>query len=181
MFFYFHREALVNSVAHRNYFDPNAIQVNIFDDRIEFLSPGTLPEGLTIEELGAYSIQRNPMIYKLLRDVRKVEGLATGIPRMKEALRLGGYPKPAFEELGGKFFRLTVWNRKYSDYDWLSQRQRAGLDFIEKNGSMTTEEYSEMNSLARSSAAEYIRELMEKGLLERIGKTRGSRYILKKK
>jgi ATP-dependent DNA helicase RecG len=175
------REALVNAVAHRNYFDSNAIQVNIFDDRIEFLSPGALPEGLALENLGAYSIQRNPMIYKMLRDVRKVEGLATGIPRIKEALHEGGYPEPSFEELGGKFFRLTVWNREFVGYEWLSQRQRVGLSFIEKNGSMTVVDYAEMNSLASSTATGDIREMIEKGLLERIGKTRGSRYVLKKR
>lgn len=175
------REALVNAVAHRNYFDANAIQVNIFDDRIEILSPGALPEGLTLKDLGAYSIQRNPTIYKMLRDVRKVEGLATGIPRIKEALREGGYPEPSFEELGGKFFRLIVWNREFAGYEWLSQRQRAGLDFIEKNGSMTLAHYAWMNSLSTSTATEDIREMIEKGLLERIGKTRGSRYVLKKR
>jgi ATP-dependent DNA helicase RecG len=175
------REALVNSVAHRNYFDGNAIQVNIFDDRIEFLNPGTLPEGLTLKNLGAYSIQRNPMIYKMLRDVRKVEGLATGIPRIKQALREGGYPEPSFEELGGKFFRLTVWNREFAGHEWLSKRQRAGLDFIEKNGSMTVADYAEMNSLAISTANGDVREMIEKGLLEKIGRTRGSRYVLKKR
>ena len=175
------REALVNAVAHRNYFDANAIQVNIFDDRIEFLSPGALPEGLTLKNLGAYSIQRNPTIYKMLRDVRKVEGLATGIPRIKEALREGGYPEPSFEELGGKFFRLTVWNREFAGYEWLSQRQRAGLSFIEKNGSMTVADYAEMNSLAISTANGDVREMIEKGLLEKIGRTRGSRYVLKKR
>jgi ATP-dependent DNA helicase RecG len=175
------REAFVNAVAHRNYFDSNAVQVNIFDDRIEFLSPGALPEGLTLENLGSYSIQRNPMIYKLLRDVRKVEGLATGIPRIRETLRDGGYPEPSFEVLGGKFFRVTVWNRDFAGYEWLSQRQRTGLQFIEKSGSMTSEEYANLNSLARSTANEDIREMVEKGLLEKIGKTRGSRYVIKKK
>ncbi len=175
------REALVNAVAHRNYFDANAIQVNIFDDRIEFLNPGALPEGLTLENLGSYSIQRNPLIYRMLRDVRKVEGLATGIPRIKEVLREGGYPEPSFEELGAKFFRLTVWNREFAGYEWLSQRQRAGLGLIEKNGSMTVAEYAEINSLSNSTATEDIREMIEKGLLERIGKTRGSRYVLKKR
>jgi len=175
------REALVNSVAHRNYFDGNAIQVNIFDDRIEFLSPGALPEGLTLNNLGAYSIQRNPMIYKMLRDVKKVEGLATGIPRIKAALREGGYPEPSFEELGGKFFRLTIWNREFAGYEWLSQRQRAGLDFIEKNGSMTVADYANTNSLAISTANGDVREMIEKGLLEKIGRTRGSRYVLKKR
>jgi ATP-dependent DNA helicase RecG len=175
------REALVNAVAHRNYFDPNAIQVNIFDDRIEFLSPGPLPEGLTREDLGSYSIQRNPVVYKMLRDVRKVEGLATGIPRIREALREGGYPEPVFAELGGKFFRLTVWNREFAAHEWLSQRQKVGLAFLESNGSMTAEEYARMNSLSKTTAIDDIREMMEKGLIERIGRTRGSRYRLIKR
>jgi len=173
------REALVNAVAHRSYWDPNAVQVNIFDDRIEFISPGGLPEGLSMELLGSFSVQRNPIIYRMLRDVKRVEGLATGIPRMREALRNGNYPDPLFEELGGKFLRLTVWNRKWAGMEWLGTRQKGALEFIEKNQNMTTEDYMNMFSVSRSTANEEIRELVEKGLIQKIGRTRGTKYVRK--
>ena len=175
------REALVNAVAHRNYFDPNAIQVNIFDDRIEVLNPGALPEGLSLESLGSYSVQRNPVVYKLLRDVRKVEGLATGIPKIRETLGEQGFPAPIFEELGGKFFRLTIRNREGALPDWISPRQKRGLLLLEKSGSISTAQYAEANGISRTASLADISELIEKGLLERSGQTKGSKYRLVRK
>jgi hypothetical protein len=61
---------------------------------------------------------------------------------------------------------------------WLSQRQRAGLKFIE---SMTVADFAQLNSLAVFTANGDIREMIEKGLLDKVGKTRGSRYVIKKK
>src|SRR3989338_10676160 len=61
------REAIINSVAHRDYFNKNEIQLSIFDDRVEITNPGGLPEGMSQELLGSLSIQRNPRIYQLLK------------------------------------------------------------------------------------------------------------------
>ena len=121
------------------------------------------------------------IVRSCFRHLRKVEGLATGIPRIKEALRQGGFPEPSFEELGGKFFRLIVRNREFAGYKWLSQRQRTGVGFHREDRTITLEHYAWLNSLSTSTATGDIREMIEKGLLERIGKTRGSRYVLKKR
>jgi len=61
------REAITNAVCHRDYFSNGNVQIRIFDDSIEIWNPGTLPEGLTIEDLkGKHeSKPRNKLIARL--------------------------------------------------------------------------------------------------------------------
>jgi predicted HTH transcriptional regulator len=63
------REVLVNALAHRDYFSRDSVQVRIFDDRLEVINPGKLPMELNVHDLGTMSVQRNPHIYRLLRDL----------------------------------------------------------------------------------------------------------------
>ena len=56
------REAVVNAFAHRDYRSAANIQVYVFKDRVEIISPGGLPAGMTKESLGIKSIPRNPLL-----------------------------------------------------------------------------------------------------------------------
>lgn len=173
------REALVNAVAHRDYFSRDAIQVNVFDDRIEFINPGTLPTGLSIKILGSLSIQRNPLTYRLMRDLGLIEGLATGIPRMRSEMAANGLPTPSFEELGS-FFKVTLYNKISEDGD-LNERQRRVIAYLSKNPMINSTKYTSLYGVSRPTAVSDLNELCKKGLLERVGKTRGAYYILAKK
>lgn len=170
------REALVNALTHRDYFSKDAIQINIFDDRIEFINPGTLPTGLSLQLLGHLSVQRNPVTYRLMRDIRLVEGLATGIPRMRSGMKEAGLPEPHFEELGS-FFRVTLYNRHRADISALSERQKRVLAYFEKNASLTSRTYEKMVGVSHPVAVADLNDLIAKGLIKRVGKTRGAYYI----
>lgn len=173
------REALVNALAHRDYFSRDAIQVNIFDDRIEFINPGTLPNGLSIQILGSLSVQRNPLTYHLMRDLGLVEGLATGIPRMRSEMKAAGLPEPVFEELGN-FFRVTLFNKPKKPAAELNERQKRALAYLEKNPSISSKTYQKMNNVSRPIAVSDLNELIRKKLMRRVGKTRGAYYVLVK-
>ena len=68
------REAIVNAVAHRDYFERGAnVQVDIFDDRIEISNPGGLPKGLNPENFGKHSVARNSMVAALLHRCNYIE------------------------------------------------------------------------------------------------------------
>ncbi|MBI3588094.1 putative DNA binding domain-containing protein [Candidatus Micrarchaeota archaeon] len=170
------REALVNALAHRDYFSRDATQINIFDDRIEFLNPGTLPTGLSRDILGTLSVQRNPLTYLIMRDLGLVEGLATGIPRMREAMKNAGLPEPKFEELGS-FFRVTIFNQTKPDSSGLNERQKRALAYLEKNASITSKTYLGLAKVSHPIGVSDLNELCKKGLLKRIGKTRGAYYV----
>lgn len=76
------QELVVNALIHRNYFIQTEIKIFIFDDRIEIISPGNLPNTLTIENIKAgTSIGRNPILYSNAPYLLPLVGVGTGIPR----------------------------------------------------------------------------------------------------
>ncbi len=78
------REAIVNAVAHRDYTVRAPIRVFIFRDKIEFHSPGKLPNSVTIEsiKIGGAHVLRNPTIYNLLSKMGLVTDLGSGVMRI---------------------------------------------------------------------------------------------------
>ena len=76
-------EILVNSLVHRDYYISSSIQVFIFDDRIEVISPGKLPNTLNEDNVKYYtSIARNPIIYSNCAFAGlPFTGIGSGIPR----------------------------------------------------------------------------------------------------
>ncbi len=171
------REALVNALTHRDYFSRDAVQINIFDDRIEFVSPGNLPAGLSLELLGTVSKQRNPLTYRLMRDLGLVEGLATGIPRMRSAMRDADLPEPVFEELGS-FFRVTLMNGTGVDRAGLNKRQLRAIEHLEENPSITSKTYRGLVGVSNPMAVADLNDLVARGMLRKVGKTRGAYYEL---
>jgi len=170
------REALVNALTHRDYFSRDAVQINIFDNRIEFINPGTLPSGLSMQLLGTLSVQRNPLTYRSMRDLGLVEGLATGIPRMRAAMKEAGLPEPMFEELGS-FFRVTIFNKHKINATKITERQKRILAYLEKNPSITSKTYEKMIGISHPVAVADLNNLVTKKILKRIGKTRGAYYV----
>ena len=78
------REAVVNAVAHRDYTISAPIRLLVFDDRIEFRSPGKLPNTVAIPRirLGGAHVLRNPTIYNLLGRMGFVTDLGSGVRRI---------------------------------------------------------------------------------------------------
>ena len=101
------REAIVNAVAHRDYFEKGAtVMVEIFDDRVEISNPGGLPKGLKEEDFGKRTLARNPLIASLLHRAGYIEKLGTGVPRIKKGMMEAELPEPKFEF--DKFFVITL-------------------------------------------------------------------------
>ena len=100
------REAITNAVMHRDWFIDGAnVFVEIFADRIEVVSPGGLPRGLSLTDLGSRSIRRNALIADLLHHIDFIEKAGTGIRRIRNETRVQGCPEPKFETNG--FFTAT--------------------------------------------------------------------------
>ncbi len=77
------REALVNAVAHRDYsITVIDIELALYADRLEVISPGRLPNTVTIDKMRAgYRASRNELIKEILRDYRLIEATGLGVPR----------------------------------------------------------------------------------------------------
>jgi ATP-dependent DNA helicase RecG len=95
------REAITNAVMHRDWFIEGAnVFVEIYSDRIEFPSPGALPKGMTLADLGRKSIRRNALIADLLHRISFIEKAGTGIRPIRDDARAQGCPEPKFEVTG---------------------------------------------------------------------------------
>jgi ATP-dependent DNA helicase RecG len=86
------RELLVNACVHRNYSLYGAnIRVFLFSDRLEVISPGRLPNTVTVEKLRVgTSFARNPVLVRLMENLGYVDKLGRGLPMVwQEARKLG--------------------------------------------------------------------------------------------
>jgi ATP-dependent DNA helicase RecG len=104
------REALVNSVVHRNYsIIGSKIRVLMFDNRIEFHSPGKLPNTVTIEKMKiGVSYSRNPFLVKYMENLRYIDQLGRGIPMIIKTMQKQGAKEPELKEIGEEFI-LTIY------------------------------------------------------------------------
>jgi ATP-dependent DNA helicase RecG len=185
------REAVVNAVAHRDYsVKGEGIRVLMFADRLEVYSPGRLPGHVTLENLVDERFSRNWFIVQLLSDLGFIERLGYGIDRMIAAMAAAGLPKPTFSEtangfkvvLYGQGERLITAGPDPSRWSHLNlnERQRTVLTFLTESDRVTNRLYQE---LCPDVSAETIRrdlaELVDLGLLLKIGDKRATYYILK--
>ena len=98
------RELLVNACVHRNYaIEGSRIRILLFQDRIEFRSPGRLPNTITIEKLSAgVSYAVNPVLLKFMENLRYVDKLGRGLPMVWNAARQLNRPVE-FNEIADEF------------------------------------------------------------------------------
>ncbi|WP_282636503.1 Fic family protein [Sphingobacterium thalpophilum] len=96
------REAVINSIVHNDFTREVPPKFEIFADRIEITSAGTLPEGLNEDDFfDGVSIPRNRELMRVYLDLELVEQLGSGVPRILES-----YGKECFRFMGN-FIRMT--------------------------------------------------------------------------
>ena len=98
-------EFIVNALIHRNYFIPSNVKVFIFRDRVEIISPGKLPDTLSLENAKTgISFARNPVLHSIASYILPYSGIGTGISR---ALSL--YPDIELENnIDAEQFKVTI-------------------------------------------------------------------------
>ena len=103
-------ELLVNALLHRDYLIDASIRVFVFDNRIEIISPGHLPNNLTVEKIRSGNANsRNPILVSYAaQGALPYHGLGSGIRRALKA-----YPEIDFEDdREGALFKVTVWRQE---------------------------------------------------------------------
>jgi ATP-dependent DNA helicase RecG len=119
------REAIINAVAHRDYFERGAnVMVEVYDDRIEIYNPGGLPRGLSPESFGKRSVLRNPKIAGMLHRADYIEKMGTGVRKMQRLMSEAGLAPLEFTFTS--FFTVTF--RKPE-----AERQEAKDEYFAKN------------------------------------------------
>ncbi|PHS35827.1 MAG: histidine kinase [Alkaliphilus sp.] len=104
------REAIVNALVHRNYsIQGSKIRILLFDDRIEFHSPGKIPNTVTIEKMKiGVSYARNPFLVKYMENMRYIDKLGRGIPMIFANAKRLNRKQPKLE-MSGEEFILTLY------------------------------------------------------------------------
>ena len=181
------REALVNAICHRDYrLRGRRIEVRMFSDRLEVISPGGLPGFITVENIKDEHFSRNPRLVGGLFQWGYIEELGLGIDRMIEVMEQAGHSPPTFDARPYSF-ALALHNerKKPKPPEWsrdTNHRQARALQYLRENGSITNREY---RGLINSVSAETLRldlvDMVDKGILSRIGAKKGTYYVLKDK
>ncbi|MDX1615443.1 MAG: ATP-binding protein [Candidatus Promineifilaceae bacterium] len=179
------REALVNAVAHRDYrLRGRRIEVRMYADRMKIISPGGLPGYITVDNIVEEHFSRNPRMVNGLYQWGYIEELGLGIDRMIEEMVQAGHPPPRFKATAYSF-TVTLANARERPPvpRWTSnmnERQAQALNYVREHGSITNREYQR---LCPDVTAETLRldlkNLVERGLLLKIGTKKGTHYILK--
>ncbi len=181
------REAVVNAVAHRDYrVSGNQVQVFMFSNRVEVRSPGKLPGHVTLKNLLRERYSRNEAVVQVLADMGFIERLGYGIDRMVRAMRDADSQPPKFEETDAGF-AVTLYARTVSADDVVAalgtsaqgDRIEKMLSFIKKSGRITNRDYQELcpDVSAESLRRDFV-ELVDRGVVMRVGDKRGTYYIL---
>jgi ATP-dependent DNA helicase RecG len=178
------REAVVNAVAHRDYrLSGRRIEVRMYDDRMEVISPGGLPGHITLDNIVEEHFSRNPRLVKGLYYWGFIEELGLGVDRMIDEMIRAGHPAPQFEAQPFTFKAILRNVRERPVSQWaqkLNERQIKALTFLQEQGRITNRDYHE---LCPDVSAETLRldlaDMVDKGVLLRIGDKKGTYYILK--
>jgi ATP-dependent DNA helicase RecG len=183
------REALLNAVAHRDYSARgSAVQVRMYDDALEIESPGTLPGYVTIETLRESQYSRNERVMDALHRLGLVEEAGQGIDRMFTEMEDALLDPPEFQEREASFVvRLKgttlftaddrMWIGQFSPLE-LSPASKMALVYVRRHASIQNEDLRKLRGLDRDASRAVLQDLVTRGLLERIGERRGSRYVL---
>ena len=103
------RELIINAMVHRSYLDHGTIQVAVYDNRLEIISPGKLPMGQTMERMKeGYSKIRNEALAHAFAYMNLIEHWGSGIPRIIDKVKSAGLREPEF--IGGEVdLRINIY------------------------------------------------------------------------
>lgn len=171
------REAIANALIHRAWDVDSQIRVLMFDDRIEVISPGGLPSGITEEEYlsGKLSVLRNRNLANVFYRLGFVEIFGTGITRIKQ-LYEEGLIKPDFEVSEHTIkIVLPVFEKNLN----LTENEQTVYQFLSKTTLKPISEIAPYVPFGRSKTTQLLKAMEQKGIVSVEGKGRGTKYILK--
>lgn len=165
------REAVLNAVIHRDYSfytEGMPIQIDMFTDRMEIHSPGSLYGRMTVDQLGiAKTDIRNPALAVMAESMTEAENRYSGIPTMRNEMKAYGLPEPKFENRRNEFV-VTFYNTVEVGNAEIEEDigERNLLDFCQTP--RTRKEIADFLQVKTVGYAinKYVRPLIEAGMLQ---------------
>ncbi len=184
------REALLNAIVHRDYSIDGSNIINIYEDRIEFVSVGGLISSIELESifLGA-SRTRNPKLANIFFRLKLIESYGTGVAKIIRSYK-DSKVKPKFETAKG-VFRVTLPNinnvlgEKEScvssssfKYEFLNvdNEKEMILDYVSKNGFIKRKDVESLIGSGTTKACRLLKELCKENRLKQVGSGKLSVY-----
>lgn len=191
------REALVNAVAHRQYEDAGRkIMLEVLADRVVVSSPGLPPSPITLPNLrkGKYRpCSRNPVLAQCLAYFHRIEERGSGFRRIRDQMlnhgldqpllgTVTGYFQVTFPGPGENFDRIRVSETRLvvtpALEARLNERQKRIMEQVAKSGAVTSRWCVHELRVVKDTAHRDLVELVELGLLVRVGQGRSVAYRL---
>ena len=181
-------ELLVNALVHRDYLVSAAIRVFVFDNRIEIISPGHLPNNLTVEKIkeGNSNIRNPILVSYVAKGLLPYHGLGSGINRA-----LKHWPHIDFiDDHEGCLFKAIVY-RKIDDSRLLVTMSPESeplapemspdintviIDLIRRDSTVTTDIVAKSLNISKRTVLRRLEELKQEGVVRRIGPSKGGKW-----
>ena len=178
------REALLNACINKDYAEPSPIQIRVYENKLEIINGGVLPEGWTVKTLlsSHRSMPYNPDIANTFFRAGEIEAWGRGIERIITACKNDGFSTPEFRyDASGiwTIFKFEYPERATPQSDQkttqkttqnLTEQQQAILSFLKENPEATRKEISKNLSNITEDGVKYnLSRLQELGLLKRVG------------
>ena len=172
------RESLLNTIVHRDYNYSGSTIINIFDNRVEFVSLGGLVKGITLDDImGGVSQPRNTAVANVFYRLELIEAYGTGIQRIIE--NYNGYlQKPSFRPAPSSFVvTLPKIDRSMSPSAIDGPgRERLLLNHIRQNDGTTRKEAELYLGITKLSALRILNKLISDGKIVKTGAAKAVLY-----
>lgn len=171
------REALINLFAHRDFSLDNAqATVSSFSDRLEFLSFGGLPQGVSKEMmLLGISIPRNKTLADILMRLSAMERYNLGIPTIFATYENFSV-KPALV-CAHEYIKLDLPRLQQIPSD-LSERENAIVSYLKQNGASSRKQLQDFVKVSYGTVINTLRSLEAKKIVVKQGAGRDTKYAL---
>ena len=165
------REAIINAIVHNDYTYEVPPKFEIFPDRLEITSFGSIPESLTIEEFfTGISIPRNRELMRVFRDLELVESLGSGIPRILKA-----YSRDCFVFMEN-FTRIIL----PMDKSYVKTTQKTTqktddkiVEIIKDNPCISRKQLSKLCGISQDGIKWQLKNLQKENKIRRVGPDKG--------
>jgi len=177
------REAIINGLIHRDYYNSADVRVFILDDRVEIVSPGSFPEGVTPDKPEHKPV--NKLLSKLMYDIGYIEKYGSGIYLENDLCVKNGNKKPVYEIspvqtkviFKSQVKDVTVVEANEAVLSQLNERQKQFVMSGTKD--ISRKEYLELVKCATRTAAGDLKDLLNKNIVKKVGGGKYLRYVIR--
>lgn len=186
------REALLNTLVHRDYSFRASTLISIYDDRIEFVSIGGLLPGLELDDLMmGVSVCRNPHLANVFYRLQLIEAYGTGMKKI-----MGAYANALVQpkiKITNNAFKIILPNVNFTpkaaevhkDFEKaadlaLDSNEEKVLQFLREHLMITRKETQTLLDVSQSTAGRILKAMVDSGRIKQIGGSRTTRYELRK-